>query len=43
MAITETEMVRMEQVFLPYMMVNKDQTLYEAMRDKHFLLGEGEQ
>lgn len=40
-AIIDTEMVRMEQVFLPYMMVKKDQTLYEAMRDRDFLLGEG--
>lgn len=42
-AIVETEMVRMEQVFLPYMIVKEDQTLYEAMRDKHFLLGEGKE
>jgi hypothetical protein len=41
MAILETEMVRMEQVFLPYMMVNDNKTLYEAMVDKKFYLGSG--
>jgi hypothetical protein len=41
MAIINTEMARMEQVFLPYMMVNEDQTLYEVMMDKKFLLGQG--
>lgn len=39
--LVETEMMKMEQILLPYMLVNKKQTLYEAMRDKHFLLGEG--
>ena len=41
MALLETEMVRLEQVFLPYMMAGKDKTLYETMRDKNFYLGEG--
>jgi len=43
LAIVETEMVRTEQVFLPYMMVDKEQSLYEAIRDKHFLLGSREE
>ena len=41
MAMLETEMVKIEQVFLPYMMASKDKTLYEAMEDKHFYLEEG--
>ncbi|GAH91049.1 unnamed protein product [marine sediment metagenome] len=39
--LVETEMMKMEQILLPYMMVDKDHTLYEAMKDRHFLLGEG--
>jgi hypothetical protein len=38
MAILETEMVRMEQVFLPYMVSGSGKTLYEAMLEKQFLL-----
>lgn len=30
MAILETEMVRMEQIFLPYMITKNNKTLYEA-------------
>jgi len=41
MAILETEMVRMEQVFLPYMVGKDGKTLYETMIDRHFLLGTG--
>lgn len=40
--LVETQMAKMEEILLPYMMVNKKQTLYEAMKEKHFLLGEGE-
>ena len=39
MAILETEMVRIEQVFLPYMMATDDKTLYDIMRDRKFLTG----
>jgi len=42
MAILETEMVRMEQVFLPYVITKGGRTLYEAMVDSHFQLGTGE-
>lgn len=42
MAILETEMVKMEQIFLPYMMTTNDKTLYEAMVDKKFYLKPGE-
>lgn len=40
--LVETQMAKMEEILLPYLMVNKDRTLYDAMRDKHFLLGSGE-
>lgn len=42
MAILETEMVRMEQIFLPYVITGSGKTLYEAMVDRHFQLGLGE-
>jgi len=42
LAIIETEMVTIEQVFLPYMLVKDgQQTLYETMVERRFLLGEG--
>ncbi len=40
MAIIETDMVKMEQVFLPYMQMG-DKTLYEAIEEKKFYLTEG--
>ncbi|GAI72718.1 unnamed protein product, partial [marine sediment metagenome] len=42
MAIIETEMVKMEQIFLPYVITVSGKTLYEAMLDRHFQLGPGE-
>lgn len=42
MAILETEMVRMEQIFLPYIVSNDGKTLYEAMVDHKFYLTQGE-
>ena len=42
MAILETEMVKMEQIFLPYVITDTGRTLYEAMADRHFQLGPGE-
>jgi hypothetical protein len=42
MAILETEMVKPEQIFLPYMVSHDDKTLYEAMVDHRFYLEEGE-
>lgn len=41
MAILETEMVTIEQIFLPYMVLKEDKTLYEAMVDHQFYLTEG--
>jgi len=48
MAILETEMVRMEQIFLPYMVTKNDKTVYEVMVANRLLLSqrtenEGEQ
>ena len=38
MAILETEMVSMEQVFLPYLVSEDGHTLYESMVQRQFLL-----
>lgn len=38
MAILETEMVQMEQIFLPYILNNKGQTLYESFKEKNILM-----
>ncbi|MBA7622918.1 hypothetical protein ES703_30305 [subsurface metagenome] len=43
MAILETEMVNLEQIFLPYMIIGKNRTLYEAMVDSHFQLEQGKE
>ena len=42
MAILETEMVSIDQIFLPYMEVDKGKTLYEVMLDHHLQLPRGE-
>lgn len=42
MAILETEMVDMAEIFLPYMITATGKTLYSSMRDRAFLLTEGE-
>lgn len=41
MALVETQMVKTEQVFLPYAVTNNGQTLYEKISETGFLLGEG--
>jgi hypothetical protein len=42
MAILETEMVTIDQIFLPYMQVGKDgKILYEVMLDHHLQLPQG--
>lgn len=41
LAILETQMVSMEQVFMPYILGPDDRTLFETLRDRHFLLTEG--
>jgi len=42
MSLLETEMVRLEQIFLPYVITPGGQTVYQVMVEKHFLLGPGE-
>ena len=42
MAILETEMVKMEQIFLPYAVTKDGQTVYELFEQRQFkMLGEG--
>lgn len=40
MAILETEMVEIEEIFLPYMINNDGQTLYQAFKNNQLMLGE---
>ena len=39
MSLLETEMVRMEEIFLPYVITGSGETIYQVMAGKHFLLG----
>ena len=41
MAILESEMVQMDEIFLPYMVNNNGQTFFEAYRNNQLMLGEG--
>lgn len=41
MAILESEMVTVSQIFLPYMMNAEGQTVYQLFESKQLLLGEG--
>jgi hypothetical protein len=41
MAILETEMVSIDQIFLPYMQDKDGKTLYEIMESRRFALPEG--
>ncbi len=41
MAILESEMVHIDQIFLPYMMNDEGQTIYELFQQKQLLLTEG--
>jgi hypothetical protein len=43
MAILETGMVKLEQVFLPYITNAAGQTFYDLMEQKQFMLGDGRQ
>lgn len=38
MALLDIEMVRFEEIFLPYIEVNNGQTIYERLRERQFLL-----
>ena len=40
MAVLETEMVEMEEIFLPYVLNKQGQTLYEAFKENQLMLGE---
>lgn len=42
MAFLETDQVKMEQVFLPYLITNNGQTLFDRMVDTKFRLQSGE-
>ena len=42
MAILETEMVKMEQIFLPYVITKSGRTLYEVMINRRFQLEAGD-
>ncbi len=41
LALLETEMVRMEEIFLSYVITNDGRTLFERLEEQHFLLGPG--
>lgn len=41
MALVETSMVKVEEVFLPYIQGPGGQTVYELYQSKHFLIGPG--
>ncbi|MDD2822822.1 MAG: hypothetical protein PHQ59_01950 [Candidatus Daviesbacteria bacterium] len=44
MAILQTKMVKMEQIFLPYMVTKNGQTLFETLNESGFkMLGSGDQ
>lgn len=40
-ALIETQMVRTEEVFLPYMMIGGEKTLYQKLATEQFRLGDG--
>lgn len=42
MAILESEMVQIDEIFLPYMVNEKGQTLFDAYRSNQLMLGDGE-
>ena len=41
LALVELELEKPEEVFLPYLLVKGNKTLFEDVQDKHFLLGSG--
>jgi len=43
MAIIEAEMVSLEEVFLPYLLAKDNQTLYQVMSNRGFLLPPGKE
>jgi len=43
LSLLQTEMVQLQEIFLPYIITNDGGTLFEHMEEKHFLLGLGEE
>ena len=43
MSLLETEMVKMEEIFLPYIITRNGQTVYQVMAERHFMLGPGKE
>lgn len=43
LALLETEMVKMAEIFLPYVITPGGQTIYQVMAGKGFLLGSGKE
>jgi hypothetical protein len=43
MSLLETEMVKMEEIFLPYVIIRSGQTVYQVMAERHFMLGPGKE
>ncbi|MCK9435743.1 MAG: hypothetical protein M0Q12_00880 [Synergistaceae bacterium] len=41
LAIIDTEMVTLREVFLPYMMMDEQHTVYDIMESKGYFLGQG--
>ncbi|PKM88415.1 hypothetical protein CVU83_01745 [Candidatus Falkowbacteria bacterium HGW-Falkowbacteria-2] len=41
MAMIDTQMVKFEEVFLPYIVDKNNETLFEKVENKNFLLGDG--
>lgn len=41
MAMIDTEMVEMEEIFLPYVLTPAGETMFEMMQTSNFLLGDG--
>lgn len=41
LALLETEMVKMEEIFLPYVLMGEEKTLFEVMEKRGFYLTDG--
>lgn len=38
MALLDMQMVRFEEIFLPYIKTDNGQTVFERLKEKHFLI-----
>ena len=43
LSLLETEMVKMEEIFLPCVIAHSGQTVYQVMAERHFMLGPGKE